>query len=267
MSTYGAFSTRIGLLQRSTHLIDLNVRNSTGVVAYQLRGAKTLNDAYGNFAGSGVGGTGTTFMMDALAGQTVRSPLVVPRTVGLEEVRRGSTSFQFDINDFITPVIPPPFGSDDDYLFVRVRENHLTSGWLTVTAGPNAGMPIQGPILVVPTASNIAGLGSVLTMSGLAPSHTGCTFGNKPVFDMSVTDPLPMYIALPKTARAVRITNLDDKVDLLMSYDIGAPMSLIKPLATVAMLGSTSVSEIILASNEAAIRFSIELMSSGAYPF
>jgi hypothetical protein len=261
MSTYGAFATRIGLLQRSIHLIDLNVRNSTGVSYYRLWGAKTLNDAYGNLAGSGVGGTGTVSMMEAKAGQTVRSRSVVARTVGLEEVRRGTTSFQFDINDFITPVLPPPFGSDDDYLFVRLQEKHDTAGWLTVPAGPNAGIPIQGPILVIPTAQNIAMLGSVITLGGLAPAGTGCTLGNKPVFDMTVNNPLPLYLAFPRTARTIRVRNLDTSINLLVSYDIGAPMVCVKPNESSALVGATAISELVVASTGTAIPFSVEIMS------
>ena len=131
MSIYGPFEARIGYLQRAPHFVDLITRHRPGTTAIRLWGARTLNDAYGNLVGSGVGGTGPTLMMTANAGQKVQSRSVaLRRTEFVEESRKGHTTFQFDIVDFLNPVAPQPFGTDEEVLFCRIQEYRMsTASW------------------------------------------------------------------------------------------------------------------------------------------
>lgn len=228
MSSYGPFDARIGVLQRSPHFVDLIIRNRPGTSQFRLWGARTLNNAYGNLDDSGVGGTGPTLMMTATSGQRVLSPSVIHRRAGLvEESRKGHTSFQFDITDFLTPVVPPPFGTDEEPLFVRVQEYRVAvPGWLSVPllAPHNPGTPIMGPILVVPSASQTKSFPVLL--SGIAPSETGCMEMYPPNFDETLQIPVPMHVVLPRPVNNLVIRNDADDEDtwLLVSFGIGQHM-------------------------------------------
>jgi hypothetical protein len=264
MNLYGAFATRVGILQRSTHVIDLTVRDTTGVSAYRLWGANTVDNAYGNLAGSGVVSTGPTSIIEVPAGKVACSPTIIKTGQYIrDESRRGLSSFIIDIEDYVTPGPIPPFGSDEDFFFARVQEKHLTTGWLTVDAGPNIGFPKMGPIMIVPTAPVWYMVGAAMTVGATAPAGTGCTVGKPPVFDMSVLTPLPLHIAFPRTSRSMRVVNLDDHYNMLMSYGLGASMVRVEPNETVALFGATSVSEIVLASEDAThpVSFSLECMA------
>lgn len=249
MNSYGPFSTRVGILQRSPSFMDLVVRNRPDVAAYRLWGAPTINDAYGALVGSGLGGTGGTAMMEANAGSIAQSPSAQAHW-RVEEVRRHTTSFQLDVEDFVAPAAPPPFGSDDDFLFVRVQERRTTAGWLQVPAGAvnNANWPIKGPILVVPPATFFGMAGAAITMQGIAPAGTGSTVGNPPVVDVTVQNPLPMHIVTPRPLTSISVRNIDPTEDLLISWGLGMPMTLVTAGNSFDIFGIPGVTEIVLAA-------------------
>jgi len=228
MSSYGPFDARIGMLERAPHFVDLVTRNKPGVTQYRLWGARNVNDAYGDLTDSGVGGTGPTLMMTANSGQRVQSPELIRRKAGwVEENRRGQTSFQFDIIDFLAPAVPQPFGSDEEPVFVRLQEfRQAAAAWSAVPIGApiNPGEPILGPILVVPGSRQNKAIS--IAFAGTAPAATGCMEMYPANFDETVQIPLPMHVVFPRPVDNLVIRNDADDEDtwLLVSYGIGEPM-------------------------------------------
>lgn len=256
--SFGPFATRVGILDRSTDFIDLVVRNTPEMARLRLWGARTVDDAYGNLAGSGVGGAGCVQLMEGNVGSIIQTPSIAARW-RVEESRRGLTSFQFDVRDFAVP--PGSIGADDEYLFVRVQEwRKTTGGWLQVAAGPNTGWNIQGPILLIPTALYFYGMGgAAILIQGTAPAGTLCTFGHIPNLDETVTVPLPMHIVSPRPLTSIQIRNLDLANNLLVSYGLGMPMTRIAQGANgISIFGAPGVSEIVVAGEGGTCLFSIE---------
>ena len=224
-SSYGPFVTRAGVLQRSTDFIDLMVRNNQEADAYRLWAANSVNNAYGNLtdggAGSGVGGAGPTLLLTAEKDQIARSVRAARAgAAAVVENRKGHTSFQVDMQDY------PALGPDEHYTYVRVQERRMsTGGWLTVAGVNNNGLPILGPILIVPPRGFFSGgPAGTFTVVGTAPSNTGNVAGNPATIDETVQVPLPMHIVFPRPASAMVIRNDDAAGDLLVSYGVGMPL-------------------------------------------
>jgi len=258
MSSYGSFDARIGVLERLPHFVDLITRNKPGITQYRIWGARTVNDAYGDLGDSGVGGTGGTPMMTASAGQRVQSPALVHRKAGMvEESRKGQTSFQFDIVDFLSPADPKPFGPDEESVCIRLQEFRQSTGsWAEVPIGApiNPGVPILGPILIVPGVNQNKQV--PLTISGIAPAETGCLEMYPPNFDETVQMALPMHIVFPRPIGTLMIRNDAEDADtwLLISFGIGQPMIALPGGGTNAsiLVHDTlegSISDIVLASS------------------
>ena len=261
MSTVSPFVARVGISQRSPHLVDLIVRNNPMVSAYRLWLSATLNDAYGTVEDSGLSGSGGTMVMEARAnrvGVLVASPSILRRCVFLAEVRKGQTSFVFDPDDYTVSTSPyPDVPSDDAFMFARVQENRLTSGWAAVphAATKNGDLPIRGPILVVPNAAFFGMGASVLSVAGLAPGGSDCAVGAVPVVDPTVQKPMPMHIVFPRPVGSLVIRNLDSSNTLLVSFGLGQPMfSLDKASETTPTGGGysvTGITEVVLAQSGA----------------
>lgn len=260
--SFSSFGVRLGILHRSDHFCDLVVRDRPGTTAYKLYGARTLNDAYGNLFDSNVSGSGPVLMMTAQAGRINQSQAIIKNGKGcVDENRKGLTTFQYDITDFVNPLAsPPPFGTDEETVYVRLQEYRLTAGWLAVpgTATHNANTPMLGPILLVPSALNYnSGRSFMSTMTGTAPSNTGSVAGSPPNFDETMQAPLPMHIVFSRPVDNLKIINNSDNEDteLLVSFGVGAQMIAIPGNAAnnSFMSFETSqggVSEIILASSD-----------------
>jgi len=224
MSDLGPFAVRAGILQRFPHFIDLMVRQRLGTSAYRLWGAPTINDAYGDFVGSGVGGTGGSMLLttpkDRIAQSAQASRAGAAQAA---ENRTGHACFQLDPEDY-TPLV----NGDAEVSFYRVQEKRATTGdWLTVVGAINNGEPLLGPILPVPAGAFYGMQTATLAFSGIAPSLTGCVAGKAPVIDETVQTPLPMHIALPRPAARLQIFNhggtsvgAADAI-LLVSFDRG----------------------------------------------
>lgn len=225
MNDFGSVSVRVGILQRVPHLMDLIVRNRPGTAAYRLWGARNLMDAYGAPDSSGINGTGGTLLLETRAGGIARSTSVIRRGILVEESRKGQTSFQLDIEDFIAPANPPPIGSDSEYLFARVQEKRVTSGWVAVpgNAQVNANMPIRGPILIVPPPLYYGMSAGVFSLYGQAPIGTTCTAGSPPVMDPTGQVPPPLYVAFPRGSSNVKVKN-NGQSKILLSFGLGMPM-------------------------------------------
>jgi len=255
---FGPFATRAGIIQRSTDFVDLAVRSTPEMKRLRLWGARTLNDAYGNLVGSGVGGAGGSILQEVDAGQIAQT-LEVTKRWRVEESRRGLTSFQFDVRDFGSP---SSIGSDDEYLFVRVQEmRKTTNAWLQVAAGPNAGWDIQGPIMPIPPAIQFGLGGMAMTLTGTAPAGTLCTPGHTPNIDETVTVPLPMHIAFPRPSYLASIRNIDPAQTLLFSFGLGMPMSPLPPLTETSSFGTPAIYELVLAGEAGACDFVVDVSS------
>lgn len=265
MSHYGPFTTRVGLYQRFTNFIDLIIRNSPDASAYRLWAAASLNDAYGNLAGggvgSGVGGSGGVALLAVEENQIGRTTPNAVRSAQtrVAENRQGQTSFQIDPRDI--PVM------DEQMMFFRVQEyRRTTASWLTVAGVVNTGLPIQGPILIVPPMSVFGTASGSYMVSGKAPSNTGCALGVSPVIDVTVQTPLPMHLVLGKASSAVLIRNEDSAGNLLVSYGVGMPMIRIPQggeLSSGYGHGNAAISEIFLAreSGDGGCLFSIDVLN------
>jgi len=254
---YGPFDVAPRIIQRSTNFIDLIVRNRPGTDMYRLWGAKSVNEAYGNLATSGVGVIDPTLMMTVIRDTMGKSASVVRRGWQVEESRKDQSSFQFDMDDYLTPAIPAPFRGDDFPVYVRLQENRA-GAWVAVAGPVNNGKPVMGPILVVPPAvfygESVAG---TLNITGIAPANTGCANGEPPVVDLSVQTPTPMHIIFPKTCTHVLVTPQTEGKAILMSFGLGDPMIEIQNSNPFLPDSSQGIHEIILAANTDAAPFSI----------
>lgn len=225
MNTIGPFNARVGVSNRSSHLVDLIVRNNPMVTDYRLWVSRSLNDAYGTVEDSGIAGTGGTMIMEAHSNRMIISPQIERRgSASVAEVRRGQTSFIFDVDDYIVPAGNIP--SDSEYMFARIQEKRLALGWAAVSAlaAKNANFPIRGSILVVPNAGFYGHAASVIAMAGTAPAGSDCLAGIPPVIDQTVQKPMPMHIVFPRPLAVLTIRNIDPASSLLVSFGLGQPM-------------------------------------------
>lgn len=223
MSSFDPFDARFGVLERKFDFLDLLVRNQTGVVAYRLWGASTIEDAYGTLTDSGLTGSGGALLLEVPTGGLKRTRSLIRSRRGLvEESRKGHTSFQFDPADF-----PATLGPGDRMFFLRLQENHLTSGWRAVPLGApfNAGYPLRGPIMPVIPVHLLGATTFPLNFQANAPLLTGCTGGSNVVMDVTAQTPLPLHLAFPCPLTALTIRNLSVGDDMLVSFDMGMPMT------------------------------------------
>lgn len=225
MNTISPFSARVGLSRRSPHLVDLIIRNNPMVTDYRLWVSRSLDDAYGTVVDSGIAGSGGTMIMQAHTNQMVLSPKIeMNGQASVAEVRRGQTSFMFDVDDYIVPAGNIP--SDGEYLFARIQESRLALGWAKVDAlaAKNANMPIRGSILVVPDPSFYGHAASVFSLAGTAPAGSACAAGLPPVIDQTVQKPMPMHIVFPRPMGSLTVRNTSAADTLLVSFGLGQPM-------------------------------------------
>jgi hypothetical protein len=260
--TYGPFNVRCGVLQRSTNFVDLVVRQRPGTTAFRLWGSTSLAEAYGTLTGSNIAGSGGVNLLEAPVGGMAQSATVIRRNWRVEENRRGQTSFQFDSADYLTGLAP--FPTDDQIVYLRVQEKR-GGVWTAITGAIDNGIPIRGPILIVPNPAAYGQAAAVLSLQTNAPTGTTCVAGTVPVVDPTVQIPLPMHIVMPRPAATLTITNQHAQDDLLVSFGLDQPMFIVGPGATSIPTGGgfslAGVRELVVASNTGdVIPFSIEMV-------
>ncbi len=225
--------TAPGLVARYTNQIDLQFRNDPDVLAYQVWGHRTVNGAYGDPTGSGVGGAGIIALFTVNRGQVFVSPTARRRGAGTHgESTRGTSRAIFDIDDFVVPANPLPIlPQDDQWLFLRVQQHRVSTGALLVVpdGDDDAGDPILGPIYPVPPATFFGMAQPAFTMNGIAPSGTNCTLGNSPSFSQDGVDPGPLHIVFPRALAALRLQNTAVAGNLLFSHGSGQSMQTLAP--------------------------------------
>ena len=219
------FLTYAGLLERSTHLVHVYVPNDPVVVGYQFWGHVTLDDAYGNPVGSGVGGAGPVLFGDVARGNFFRSATLRRKGLAaIPESRKGTTQFAFDPDDI--PAVGV-FGStlpvEEQWLFLRTQENRSGPGLLNFAGVPAD--PVLGPIYMIPPMVTMSPPAPSFTVQATAPAGTGCVGGDVPVFDedLTVAGPRSMYVVFPYPLREFTVRNLG-VTDLLMSFGPGQIM-------------------------------------------
>lgn len=220
--TFGPFDTAVGLVERAHHLIDLILpTDDPNVTAYNLYGHKTLDDAYGNPTGSGVGGAGPVeFISNVGRNSSYRSPLIVERGHGRltsrAQLRRRSRII-FDLDDYDSLTQMP---SDTQALYVRVQEYAVTAGGFREVLGAvDTGDPVLGPIYVVPPRSFFRGPNGHLPLGGTAPGGTTATPGSIAPLNEDSQVPRMMHIILPRPG-SITITNLDPANDLYYTFSL-----------------------------------------------
>ena len=251
MSVYGPLDLAPRIMQRSSHLVDLAVRNREGTDRYRLWGSKKVNDAYGDLDGADVSTEDPTLMLETLKDRVSQSPSVIKSGRMLDENRRGQTTFMFDMDDFLN-LAGNPFNGDDFPVYVRVQE-HRAGAWQEVQGAVNNGKPILGPILVIPPPKFYGAVTGSITISGNAPAGTDCDSGEPPVVDMSMQDPTPMHIIFPKPCTNMVITATDK--DMLVSFGLFESMFLVEAGKSVSVSGRYK--EIVLAAKEGAAFFEL----------
>jgi Kef-type K+ transport system membrane component KefB len=148
----------------------------------------------------------------------------------------------FDPDDYASLAEMP---SDDELLFVRVQEFATTvGGWRTVLGVDDNGVPILGPIVVVPTAALFSRPRAPLSLTGNAPANTLAAAGGiVPLHEDSQT-PNPMHIILPRPA-TIKLRNLGS-VGLLFAFGLEHPLETLSAGSEKEVVGG--VKELLLAS-------------------
>jgi hypothetical protein len=249
------FLTYAGMLNRATHLVHVYLHNDPQVVGYQMWGAPSVNDAYGNPAASGVGGLGGEALFEVARGTTFRSPTI--RRNGqdmVEENRRGMTHAVFDIDDYLGAGqnLPP----DDSWLFMRMQENRNGVGLLTVP-GP---LPVQGAIYCVPPPRSRGLAQPTFTLQGIAPSAVvGVAAAAPPPFDEDLTTaaPRPMYLVFPVPMTEFTLHNQDGANTLLVSFGPTQAMQAIAPGNEVQLFSGSTKAMVLACPNAGGCAFSI----------
>jgi len=242
------YLTYAGMLERSTHLVHCFMHKDPAVIAYQLWGGNTVDNAYGNPAASGVGGAGAVAMFTVNSDSTFRSPLLRRKGLGLvEENRRDQTHLIFDIDDYLAVGVNLP--PDEQWLYMRVQENRRGVGLLTVV-GP---LPVQGAIYCMPPPKTMGLPKPSFTLQGIAPSATTSVAGAPPVFSEDLTSaiPRPLYLVFPVPMGQFTVRNLDGAKALLVSFGPHQAMQSI-PAGGEAGLTSGSTKALVLATAAAA---------------
>jgi hypothetical protein len=221
------FQTVPWLMDRNTQYAHLAIRNDPNVAGYQAWSGWTVDDAYGNPAASGVGGAGATLGFAFNRGAFFRSPTLIRQGHGLwEDTRRGTTQALLSLEDMVAGA--GLTGPLDRWLFLRLQENRVGAGLLTVP-GP---LPVLGPIFCVPPASSMGMPQPTFTLQGIAPSAVvGVAAGAVPPFseDLTSAAPRPLALALPFPMMEFALRNLDGVKTLLVSFGPDQLMQAVLP--------------------------------------
>lgn len=241
------FLTYAGVLERSTHLVHVYVRNDPQVVGYQFWGASALTDAYGNPAASGVGGAGPTALFTVDRGDFFRSPRLRRKGLAnIAESRKGTSQAAFDLDDFTLAGAGLTLPMDEQFLFLRVQENRNGIGLLDLGGVPAD--PVLGAIYLVPPMVAYGTASPTFTVQSIAPSATGCVAGAPPVFDEDLTaaTPRPMYLVFSSPLKEFTLRNLSGANTILVSFGPGQPM-LTVPISSEVQLYTGGTKAMVLA--------------------
>lgn len=227
MST-NPFLTFFGMNIRANRYVEMFRRDALPTVGYQLWGADTVDNAYGNPLASGVGGSGPLPLFQMTRNQHFRSPGIQRRRLLLSEGnRKGQTHFAFDVEDYTGGVVP----FDDQWIFLRTQENRNGVGLLDLAGVPAD--PALGPVFCLPPALWLGQESPSLVLTGTAPSGTLCALGVPPDYNEDLTSaaPRPLHLVMPLALTAVTVVNTaaGGGNNLLVCFGPDQPMVQIGP--------------------------------------
>jgi hypothetical protein len=216
------------ILDRATGLARIQFINDENILAYRLRVANSLDNAYG--PANGVGGVGTTALFDVLRGRSFISKTIRQKGTGISgDITRGQTRATFDPNEYfgLSPEVPP----DSNLWFLRVQVSTVSTA--AVAGSVPAGFPggvfpgtadetNQSKILIMrdPTFQSVPR--PALSLYGTAPALAGALPGLP-------APPGAMIFGVPAFADAIVITNHDAALPLYFAVAEDQPLIQIDP--------------------------------------
>lgn len=208
------------VLERSPGYAMLMFRNSPDILAYRVRVANSLDNAYGNF--NGVGGVGTEPLFDVPRGGFFRSPSLARSGRGVSDTsRRGQTISVYNPNDFFNPpttVVTPP---DVQLAFLRVQVRSPIGGFPGTATNLN-----QSAITILADPDLFTVPRPALTLGGTAPNLAGVVLGLPP-------PPEAMFFHVPAYGDAMVVSNLSGASPLFISMGRHQPLAQIAPNTSV----------------------------------
>lgn len=214
------------LVRRSYGILDLSIKNRSGIQAYRLSAAKDLDTAY----------TAPTAFLTVRSGDIFSSPTIqADRTYRMDTTNRGLTRLWLCMDDYANATIP----GDGDISFLVVEEQNSAGVFLPA-----------GPILVIPTPDFFETGRRNLVVNGNAPNLS--SRGNY----LPPEDGL--RLAFPKFADELSVYN-EEAVggnDLYFSLGIGLQEMRVRP-EEVRVFAEAGANEVFLRGDGGAVWFSI----------
>lgn len=229
------------ILDRAPGLALLMFRNSPDIVAYRVRVANSLDNAYGT--SNGVVGNGTEILFDVPRGGFFRSDSMAGRPT-FDTSRRGQTIALYNPNDFYNPpatVVTPP---DVQLSFLRVQAR-FTGGAFPVTA-TNLN---QSAIAIMADPEFFTVPRPAISLGGTAPNLAAATLGLPP-------PPEALFFHVPAYGDAMVVINLDAAAPLFISMGRYQPLAQVSPQSSISH-ASGMKDEIAICANGANPKFAI----------
>jgi len=208
------------ILDRSPGYAMLMYRNSPDILAYRVRVANSLNNAYGNF--NGVAGAGTEVLFDVSRSGFFRSDSLARSGRGISDTsRRGQTIAVYDPNDFFDPPTTTAVPPDVQFSFLRTQVR--TPGAAFPGTADNFN---QSAICLMANPDFFTVPRPALTLGGTAPSLAGVVLGMPP-------PPESMVFHVPAYGDAMVVTNLSGAAPLFISMGRNLPLAQIAPNSSI----------------------------------
>jgi len=214
------------ILERSKGYLTLQFINDPDILAYRIRVANSLDNAYGTF--NGVGGVGTEAIFDVNRGQTLRTKAIRLTGLGVSgDTTRGQTRATYDPNEFFDPptttVVPP----DNQLTFMRVQVRTTAAPAFPGDPFPGTFTALnQSKILIIQDPRFFEVPRPALSLYGTAPALAGAVPGLP-------APPEAMVFGVPAFADAMVITNHDAALPLYFAVAIDQPLMQIDPQTSI----------------------------------
>lgn len=234
----------LNVFEHSPNLVHLTFRQDKNVLRYEIRAARTLDDAYVGSGGTDPlnGVASVVAPSDALfevtEGLDFRSTNLKRKRLGVvEESNRGMTVVKYDPDEYVgaaRPAAPP----DRDFAFVTFREFRRGA----------AAYAREEEIHIIPPPDFYSMRQPILNIAGTAPLIAGTAAGSPPL-------PGSMVVVLPKYMGSFTFDNTGSN-PIFTAYERRMPMREIPAGETFNLTGSEQ-NLLILAATTAATTFSL----------
>jgi hypothetical protein len=217
------------ILDRSENYATLQFKNDEDILAYRIRCADTLDNAYGTE--NGVVGSGTEAIFDVLRGQTLRTKAIRDRGLGISgDNTRGQTRATFDPGEFFGQAAQVPPDSNIWYMRVQVSTVATAAAGGSVPGGfpLTANNTNQSKILVMrnPTFRTVPR--PALSVGGTAPASAAAVLGGPP-------PPESLVLSFPAFADGMVISNLDAVTPLFFATGQGQGLFQVAPSQSISL--------------------------------